>query len=390
MRQLPFQYAIRNLGRSPVRLAASLIGSSLVVLLILASGGFVRGMQLTLSQSDPLYENIMIIGTGSEEGVERSQIDASVEGISAASIPGILERAGVIYASPEIHAALPVRESAESEKDLNAVMRGVRPIALLVHPEVEIIEGHAPRAGRDEIMVGALAATRLGLPPERLAIGQTIHFDDRDWTISGRFRATGSVMNAEIWIPLTDLQIATNRESSLSCVIVTLDEATFTDVDVFAKSRLDLEITAIPEREYYASIASFYGPIRVMIIVTAVLIASGGILGGLNTMYAAFAARVREVGMLQSLGFTSRAIVLNLMEESVFAAACGALIGTLLGLLFLNGLAVRFSMGAFALTIDAPVVLIGLAGGLAVGFIGAIPPAIRCLRLPIPEALKAN
>lgn len=390
MRQLPFQYAIRNLGRSPVRLAASLIGSSLVVLLILASGGFVRGMQLTLSQSDPLYENIMIIGTGSEEGVERSQIDASVEGISAASIPGILERAGVIYASPEIHAALPVRESAETEKDLNAVMRGVRPIALLVHPEVEIIEGHAPRAGRDEIMVGALAATRLGLPPERLAIGQTIHFDDRDWTISGRFRATGSVMNAEIWIPLTDLQIATNRESSLSCVIVTLNEATFTDVDVFAKSRLDLEITAIPEREYYASIASFYGPIRVMIIVTAVLIASGGILGGLNTMYAAFAARVREVGMLQSLGFTSRAIVLNLMEESVFAAACGALIGTLLGLLFLNGLAVRFSMGAFALTIDAPVVLIGLAGGLAVGFIGAIPPAIRCLRLPIPEALKAN
>lgn len=390
MRQLPFQYAIRNLGRSPVRLAASLIGSSLVVLLILASGGFVRGMQLTLSQSDPLYENIMIIGTGSEEGVERSQIDASVEGISAASIPGILERAGVIYASPEIHAALPVRESAESEKDLNAVMRGVRPIALLVHPEVELIEGHAPRAGRDEIMVGALAATRLGLPPERLAIGQTIHFDDRDWTISGRFRATGSVMNAEIWIPLTDLQIATNRESSLSCVIVTLDDATFTDVDVFAKSRLDLEITAVPEREYYASIASFYGPIRVMIIVTAVLIASGGILGGLNTMYAAFAARVREVGMLQSLGFTSRAIVLNLMEESVFAAACGALIGTLLGLLFLNGLAVRFSMGAFALTIDSPVVLIGLAGGLAVGFIGAIPPAVRCLRLPIPEALKAN
>lgn len=390
MRQLPFQYAIRNLGRSPVRLAASLIGSSLVVLLILASGGFVRGMQLTLSQSDPLYENIMIIGTGSEEGVERSQIDASVEGISAASIPGILERAGVIYASPEIHAALPVRESAETEKDLNAVMRGVRPIALLVHPEVEIIEGHAPRAGRDEIMVGTLAATRLGLPPERLAIGQTIHFDDRDWTISGRFRATGSVMNAEIWIPLTDLQIATNRESSLSCVIVTLDEATFTDVDVFAKSRLDLEITAIPESAYYASIASFYGPIRVMIIVTAVLIASGGILGGLNTMYAAFAARVREVGMLQSLGFTSRAIVLNLMEESVFAAACGALIGTLLGLLFLNGLAVRFSMGAFALTMDAPVVLIGFAGGLAVGFIGAIPPAIRCLRLPIPEALKAN
>lgn len=389
MRQLPFHYAFRNLGRSGVRLAASLIGSTLVVLLVLASGGFVRGMQRTLIQDTSLHDNIMILGTGSEEGVERSQIDASIDGIAAASIPGLKERAGVIYASPEIHAALPVRESADSTEDLAAVMRGVRPIALLVHPEVEIVEGRAPRGGRDELMVGSLAATRLGLPSARVAVGQTLHFDDRDWTIVGRFNAPTTVMDAEIWLPLTDLQIATNRESSYSCVVVTPETATFADADLFAKSRLDLEITAIRESDYYASIAAFYAPIRAMVIVTAVLIASGGILGGLNTMYAAFAARVREVGMLQSLGFNRLAIVANLTEESVFAAACGTLIGATLGLLLLNGLAVRFSMGAFALTIDAPVLLTGIVGGLAVGFIGAIPPAIRCLRLPIPEALKS-
>jgi len=389
MRQLPFQYAFRNLGRSGVRLAASLVGSSLVVVLVLASGGFVRGMQLTLDQNAPLHENVMILGTGSEEGVERSQIDASVATIAAASVPDLKQRAGVIYASPEIHAALPVRESGESERDHAAVMRGVRPVALLVHPELEIVEGRAPRAGADELMVGELAATRLDLPDKRLSIGQTLHFDDRDWTIVGRFTAPNTVMNAEVWIPLTDLQIATNREASLSCVVVTLEDATFADVDLFAKSRLDLEITAIRESDYYASIAEFYRPIRIMVIVTAILIASGGILGGLNTMYAAFAARVREVGMLQALGFTRAAIVLNLTEESVFAAACGALIGAGLGLLLLDGLAVRFSMGALALTIDAPVMLLGVASGLVVGLVGAIPPAIRCLRLPVTEALKS-
>ncbi len=389
MRQLPFQYAFRNLGRSGVRLAASLVGSSLVVVLVLASGGFVRGMQLTLDQNAPLHENVMILGTGSEEGVERSQIDASVATIAAASVPSLKQRAGVIYASPEIHAALPVRESGESERDHAAVMRGVRPVALLVHPELEIVEGRAPRAGADELMVGELAATRLDLPDKRLSIGQTLHFDDRDWTIVGRFTAPNTVMNAEVWIPLTDLQIATNREASLSCLVVTLEDATFADVDLFAKSRLDLEITAIRESDYYASIAEFYRPIRIMVIVTAILIASGGILGGLNTMYAAFAARVREVGMLQALGFTRAAIVLNLTEESVFAAACGALIGAGLGLLLLDGLAVRFSMGALALTIDAPVMLLGVASGLVVGLVGAIPPAIRCLRLPVTEALKS-
>jgi len=173
-------------------------------------------------------------------------------------------------------------------------------------------------------------------------------------------------------------------------VIVTLDRATFADADLFAKSRLDLEITAMREMDYYASLAAFYAPIRMMILATAGLIALGGILGGLNTMYAAFAHRIREVGTLQALGYTRPAIVLSLAEESVFAAACGTLLAACIGLPVLDGLAVRFSMGAFALTIDPPVLLAGILGGLLVGLIGALPPAIRCLRLPITEALKAS
>lgn len=390
MRQLPFEYAFRNLGRSRVRLAASLLGAALVVILVLASSGFVRGMQLTLTQATPLHENVIILGTGSEEAIERSQIDSAVESIAAASIPGIKETAGELYVSPEIHMALPLRENADATKDLNAVLRGVRDVALLVHPELEIVEGRFPRGGEEELMVGALAATRLGVPNERLALGNTLHFDNRDWTIVGRFDAPNTVMNAEIWLPITDLQIATKREASISCVVVSLGDGIFADADVFAKSRLDLEITAVRESRYYSSIAEFYRPIRIMIIVTAILIASGGILGGLNTMYASFAARVREVGMLQALGYTRSAIVISLTEESLFAAAIGTVIGLALGLALLDGLAVRFSMGAFAITLDPPVLLTGIAGGLAVGLVGALPPAVRCLRLPITHALKSH
>jgi ABC-type lipoprotein release transport system permease subunit len=389
VRQLPFEYAFRNLGRSTVRLAASLIGAALVVLLVLAAAGFVRGMQLTLTQNAGLHENVILLGAGSEEAVERSQIPPSVEGIAAGSIAGLKEAAGVKFVSPEIHMALPLRESAESPDEHQGVLRGVRPVALLVHPEVEIVEGRMPAMGEDELMVGSLAATRLRLPDERLAIGRTLHFDNRDWTIVGRFSAPNTVMDAEIWLPLNALQVATKREASLSCVIVSLGDGRFGDVDLLAKSRLDLEIVAIRESDYYSSIAAFYRPIRIMVMVTASLIAVGGVLGGLNTMYASFASRVREVGMLQSLGFSRLAIVTNLTEESTFAAACGGIIGALLGLLLLDGLAVRFSMGAFAVVIDAPVMVAGLGAGLLVGMVGAVPPAIRCLRLPISEALKS-
>ncbi len=390
LRQLPFEYAFRNLGRSPVRLAASLFGAALVVLLVLASAGFVRGMQLTLTNHAGLYENVILLGAGSEEAIERSQIDAGIGTISAASIPGIRIEGGMPFVSPEIHIALPLRESAISEAELPAVLRGVTDAAYLVHPEVEIVQGRAPIPGAQEVIVGSLASTRLGTSEQRLAVGQTLYFDNRDWIIVGRFTAPNTVMDAEIWTPLSDLQIATKREASLSCVVVSLDRGgNFADADLFAKSRLDLELTAISETDYYASLNKFYQPIRMMVLVTAALIALGGLLGGLNTMYAAFAARVREIGMLQSLGFTRMAIVLNLSEESLFAAACGTIIGLGIGLLMLDGVAVRFSMGAFALTLDAPVVLTGIAGGLAVGLVGAVPPAIRCLRLPISEALKS-
>ena len=283
MRQLPFEYAYRNLGRSRVRLFASLLGSGLVVLLVLAAAGFIRGMQLTLAQQDTLHENVVILGAGSEESIERSQIHASVAGIAAASIAGLREAAGVTFVSPEIHTALPVWASADDDQVRHAMMRGVRPVALLVHSEVELVDGRPPRAGFDELMVGGIASTRLGLADERLAVGRTLYFDNRDWTIVGRFRAPNTVMDAEIWLPITDLQIATRRESSLSCVVVTLDTATFADVDIFAKSRLDLEIIAIGERDYYRAIPAFYRPIRILIRVAAAPYAIGRLSGGRDT-----------------------------------------------------------------------------------------------------------
>ena len=390
MRRIPFDYALRNLTRSRIRLAASVIGAALVVVLALAAAGFVRGMQRTLTHHLGLNDNIILMGAGSEEALERSQIDASVAGIAAASIPGIREEAGVVFVSPEINMALPVRLTRDDPVERQVVMRGVREVALLVHPEVELVDGRFPHAGENELMAGALAATRLGVPDARAGIGQTIHLDGRDWTIVGRFEAPSTVMDAEIWVPIIDLQIATKREASVSSVVLTLDTATFADADFFAKSRLDLELVAVREADYYQSLAEFFRPIKVMVIVTAVLIGIGGVMGGLNTMYASFAARVREVGMLQALGFTRAAIVISLCQESVFAAACGAILGAVVGFLVLDGLAVKFSMGAFALTLDAPVMLTGLLGGLIVGVVGAIPPAIRCLRLPITEALKSH
>ncbi len=107
-------------------------------------------------------------------------------------------------------------------------------------------------------------------------------------------------------------------------------------------------------------------------------------------MYAAFAARVRELGALQTLGFARRALLVSFLQESLLATSGGAILGISVSLLLFNGLAVRFSMGAFALLIDAPVLLSGLAASAGLAVIGVIPPLWRCVRMPIYEALRSG
>ena len=388
MKLLPLDYAIRNLGRSPTRLMLSVAGSVLVVLLVLGAGAFVQGMNKGLVAGGRA-ENVMLLGAGSEESVERSEIRASVPELVRAAVPGVRERLGSAYISPEVHVQTTVLPDRDAGGNPQMLVRGVTPTAFLVHDRVRLIDGRLPQPGTDEVLVGALAGRRMGVPESRLAPGQTLYLYDRTWTIAGRFEAPGSGMSAEVWMPLNDALIAAQRET-LSCVVLTLGpEGEFDDVDAFAKQRLDLELVAMREADYYAVLSSFFAPIRALVWGTALLIASGGILGGLNTMYAAFVGRVRELGALQAIGFSRRAIVVSLVQESVLSAMAGTLLATVMALAVLDGITIQFSTGVFGLIVDAPVLMVGLLAGTALGLIGALPPAARCLRLSIPDALKA-
>ena len=387
MGRLPFEYATRNLGRSPSRLILAILGSALVTLLVIASAAFVRGMNSSLSVSEG-GTNVIFLGAGSEESIERSEISTRTAEV-VATMPAVRTRLGESYISPEVHLALAIRTDPDQEEGRLTPVRGVRPSAFLVHRTVHIVEGRAPEPGADEMMVGGLVAGQLGVDDSRLAIGQTLSIDGRPWSIVGRFRAPQTVMDAEIWVPLTDLQVVGQREN-LSVVIATFDpeRGDINDAKLLAAQRLDLELAAMSEVEYYRALSRFYAPIRAMVLVTAALIALGGILGGLNTMVAAFAARIREVGTLQVLGYSRRAIILSFVQESMLVAATGALIAGFVGRWLLDGIAIRFSMGAFGLVVDAPVVAIGVATGLVLGWVGALPPTLRCLKLPVGQALR--
>ena len=85
IRLLPFDHAIRNLGRSWRRLLLVTGGSATVSFLVLGSVAFTRGLERSLGASG-LETNALLVCAGSEDSVERSEIPGSVAGIAAASI----------------------------------------------------------------------------------------------------------------------------------------------------------------------------------------------------------------------------------------------------------------------------------------------------------------
>ena len=381
---LPLTYALRNLFRDKPRLLQTVGGSALVVLLVIAATALNGGMSQVLSASGS-EKNVILLGAGSEESIQRSEVSALLGGISEAGVRGVSKTLGRPAASVEIHYMTYLLD--KDGRKGQGLFRGVTPRALLVHPEVRVLEGTFPRSG--EVMLGRLAWRKLGVPKSSLKPGAEVTIDGSAMTVSGTFAAPGTVMESEVWAALGDLHMLAQRET-ISCVVLRMDDpADFSEAELFAQQRLDLELAALRESDYYAALSSFFKPLRVMTWITAGLIAAGAVFGGFNTLYAAFASRVRELATLQAIGYGRGAIFLSLVQESLIACLAGTLLASVTAIFLLDGRTIPFSIGAFTVSVSPQVALAGLATGILLGILGAIPPAIRCLRPPLPTALRS-
>ena len=382
---LPLSYAIRNLFRDRSRLAQTVGGAALVVFLVMAAAAINGGMRQVLSASGS-ERNAILVGAGSEESIQRSEVVERAAGIAAAAVRGVESRFGKPAVSTEIHYMTWLER--EDGRRGQALLRGVEPEVLLVQPGVRIRDGRFPGSG--EVMVGRLAWRKLGFAEEDLKTGATVRLDEMEMKVSGVFSAPGTVMESEVWATLGDIRMLAQRET-VSCVVLRLETPEdFAEADLFSTQRLDLELTALRESDYYSALARFFQPLRVMAWTTAGLVALGAVFGGLNTLYAAFASRVRELATLQAIGFTRRAILVSLIQESLLACMVGTLLAAGLAVAVLEGITVPFSIGTFTLEITPGIALGGIVTGLLLGVLGALPPAIRCLRPGLPAALRAS
>jgi ABC-type lipoprotein release transport system permease subunit len=377
---LPLRYNFRSVMLRKSRFLLTVGGIALSVFVALAMIALAQGITKSLrSTGHPL--NVIVTAKGAET-IEFSALDRSTAELLKNS-PHIASSNGDAMASPELYFSA---THEAGRKTSQAVLRGVLPIALQVHDQVRIVDGRFPNAP-GEILVGPLAATRLGLNDDALAIGKTLVLDGSPWSIVGRFEAPGTAFEAEIWGPLDDL-MATLRKEELNLVVLqakdseALEELLF-DLD----TRTDVLVASRRETDYFAAYAAAFQPISEIVTAMAAILTLGGTLIGMNTLFAAVTGRTREIGMLRTLGYRRWQIAFGFAIEGILPALAGSLLACLAALA-LNGFALKIPMGAFRLNVDPPLLATGLLIGLFIGLLGSLLGIVRAVRLRTIEAIR--
>ena len=378
---LPLGYLLRNLLRRRVRTVVTVGGIAATTLLVVAMSAFADGMH-EAAVGNERHDVVYLLGSSAEVDLVRSVVTRGHADVAAASAPGVLEVDGLRAASVELHIA--TRRGNQV-----GLVRGVTEAAYLVHDQVTVVAGREPR-GPNELMIGALAAARMGLQPDDVAIGRTLPIERQDFTIVGHFAAPGTVYEAELWARLTDVMLATKRED-VSCVVLKLeDQARAPELEkkvrLFAARRVDLEVDAVPEPVLMRQLASSLTPIAALARWMAVMAVVAGAFACANTMFAAVLARTRELATLRALGYSPARVAVGLVQESLLVAFLGGAIGILIAL-GVGAVSLRYPMGALLLEADVSSRAAGLGAALASGLLGGIVPAIRAVRIPLVEAI---
>ena len=159
-------------------------------------------------------------------------------------------------------------------------------------------------------------------------------------------------------------------------------------------SRLQVDVTTT--LEYFSKQSEAISKVLTIIgIVVGAIMAIGAVFGALNTMFAAVAARAREIATLRAIGFRGLPVVVAVMLETMLLALIGGAIGGFLAWIIFNGYTASTIAGGtgqltFTFKVVPELLWTGLKWALAIGFIGGLFPALRAARLPVTTALRES
>lgn len=363
------RYNLRNLARRRLTSAMTAGGICAACLVVIVAAAMILGVDHTMGSTGS-KRNVVVLSRGA-----RSENSSTLSAESAARLrahPNVLAASVEVVASGRIGGA-------------SMSLRGIEPAAFQVHDSVRIVRGRPPAAG--EVLLGRSAAARLGA----LGPGAVLRALDRDWTVSGIFEAEGTAFESQIWFGAGELMHALRREHATSAVVRARADAPSLAEELGSDPAL--QVKAMPEAAYYAEQNTLSEGMKDFAWILGVTIGFAAILAAMNNMYASMGERRREVATMRALGFAPASILASFLFEGALIGLAGALaagaMSLPLGQVSMSLLdPTRWSSVTFQFRLT-PALFAAIAGmGIAMGTLGALPPAWFVVRAPIVETLK--
>ena len=388
---IPLAYIARNLWTRRLTTALTAGGLALVVWVFATVLMLDAGLKKTLVTTGE-YDNIVAIRKGSEteiqSGISRMQANI-IESHPAVALGADGER----MVSKETVVLISLKKTGAG-KPSNVIIRGVSAKGMALRPQVQLTQGRRFRPGSSEIMVGSSIARGFA----GTAIGDTLRFAQRDWTVAGHFDAGGSGFDSEIWGDADQLMQAFRRigYSSMVVRLAAADSGTLERLrnDINADPRLTNEIKR--EQVFYSdqsrALSTF---ITILGLTLTAIFSIGAMIGAMITMYASVSSRVAEIGTLRALGFRRSGVLYAFMAEALLLGLTGGIVGLAFASLmqFASFSTTNFQTFAdlsFRFTLTPAIAAQTLLFSLAMGLVGGFLPAMHAARLGIVDALRAH
>ncbi|MBV8867372.1 MAG: FtsX-like permease family protein, partial [Acidobacteriaceae bacterium] len=145
------------------------------------------------------------------------------------------------------------------------------------------------------------------------------------------------------------------------------------------------------EQQFALSFVSFLGNIKLFLLSICAAVTFTILLVSGNTMAMSVRERIKEVGVLKTLGFTNEAILGMIIGEALCIALAGGIIGLILAAVITTGVT---KAGAAAmlqissLTLTPFTILVSLGVALLIGLISSFVPAWNAARTNILDSLR--
>ena len=263
---------------------------------------------------------------------------------------------------------------------------GVTANELAYRPEIRFTAGRMFRPGMHELVVSNTCSRMF----TGFEIGDRRAIHGAPWTVVGHFGA-GQEGQCTMFADVNTIMSAFSRDTYSGLEVMLRSAADFAAFRAALKADPAVHLDA--ERQRTAMAQTFKGLNMLLDFVSyfvGTIMAIGGTLGAVNSLYAIVDSRRRELATLRAIGFRPGTVVASTLCESMLLALPGALIGAALAWLFFNGLSASPFGYSFQLDVTPPLVLIGVIWALIMGFFGGILPAVRAARVPVTTALRAT